>query len=778
MSQNRGYGQFTHGLGVGDVDGDGRADLLEKDGWWQQTETAGELFKFHPTKFAESGGSQMFAYDFDGDGDNDVVSVQHAHAYGLCWFERRGGKDDFLFVRHEILGRNPADNPFGLAISQMHAIALADIDGDGVQDLITGKRFWAHGGADPGAQQLPVLYWFRTTRAASGLTFQPHLIDLRAGVGTQLAVTDIDGDGNSDIVVGNKLGTVVLLNTGQREPDPEPSQVALHQVGTDEFKNGVRTSEPLTPEAEKATFVLPAGFEAQLVAAEPDIAKPMNMAFDSRGRLWVSSSVEYPFPAADGEGRDTIKVLEDTDGDGRADKITTFADNLNIPIGLYPYGQGVICYSIPNIWYLQDTDGDGKADKRDILYGPFDYSRDTHGMCNAFTRGFDGWLYACHGFNNQSSVTGADGHQVSMHSGNTFRMRLDGSRIEHFTHGQVNPFGMALNPDGDLLTADCHTKPITLLMQGGVYESFGKPHDGFGFVPHVMEHLHGSTAIGGIALYHADQFRPVYHGNAFGGNVMTSRVNRNSLQHVGSSIRAREEPDFLIAGDPWFRPVDLQIGPDGALYIADFYNRIIGHYEVPLTHPGRDRQRGRIWRIVFNGPEQRRDMKTNSTAPAATDQSNDIDAAIARLSSPNLAVRMSATDQLSDQFGRAAVDRIRVALAETSDHHAKIHLLWVLHRLDAIMESELLTASGDRDARVRRHAFQIMGAMNDVSAQSTQRLIAGLADPDAHVRRLAVLASARHPSAQLTRPLMRAIQDTPPSDVHLRQRCGCRLEIT
>ena len=132
-----------------------------------------------------------------------------------------------------------------------------------------------------------------------------------------------------------------------------------------------------------------------LVASEPDIAKPMNLAFDQRGRLWVSSSTEYPYAApSDRTPQDTITILEDTTGDGRADKVTTFADGLNIPMGLYPYGDGVICFSIPYIWYLRDTDGDDHVDVREKLYGPFDYSRDTHGMCNAFTRGLDGWLYA------------------------------------------------------------------------------------------------------------------------------------------------------------------------------------------------------------------------------------------------------------------------------------------------------------------------------------------------------------------------------------------------
>ncbi|HBC60488.1 MAG TPA: hypothetical protein DC058_04635, partial [Planctomycetaceae bacterium] len=372
----------------------------------------------------------------------------------------------------------------------------------------------------------------------------------------------------------------------------------------DQFALGVRDTEPVSAEEQHRSFELPAGFRVHLVASEPQVAKPMNLAVDARGRLWVSSSEEYPFAAAaDAVPRDTIRILEDTDGDFRADRSTVFADGLNIPIGLMPWQDGVICFSIPNIWLLRDTDGDGVCDSREVLYGPFDTSRDTHGMCNAFRRGDDGWIYACHGFNNRSEVAGRDGHRVVLTSGNTFRFRPDGSRIELYTQGQVNPFGMAIDQLGDIYTADCHTKPVTLLLPGGCYDSFGRPHDGLGYVPNVMDHLHGSTAIAALALGAETLFPAEYADSTFDGNVMTSRINRNQLQRRGSSVRAVEQPDLVSSRDPWFRPVDLVAGPDGALYVADFYNRIIGHYEVDLKHPGRDRYRGRIWRVSWEAAD-------------------------------------------------------------------------------------------------------------------------------------------------------------------------------
>ena len=408
------------------------------------------------------------------------------------------------------------------------------------------------------------------------------------------------------------------------------------------YGQGVRETDWQSPAQEQAGFHLPPGFSIELFASEPLIAKPLNMAWDARGRLWVTSSTAYPYPAADSSSAgDTLKILEDTDGDGRADKATTFADGLNIPIGVLPVAQGAICFSIPNLWLLRDVDGDDRADERIKLLGPFDTTRDTHGMINSLTRGDDGWVYACHGFNNQSHVTAADGSQVSLTSGNTFRFREDGSRVELVTQGQVNPFGMTRDEWGNFYTADCHSKPLTALLPGGCYPSFGRPHDGLGFAPAMMDHLHGSTAICGLNYYRADQFPAAYRHRFYSGNVMTSRINANALVWQGATATARELPDFLTSDDPWFRPVDIQLGLDGSLYVADFYNRIIGHYEVPLDHPGRDRTSGRIWRITYAGPP---------AEPSQVDCAN----VLAELASSNatrreLAVELAISDlQLSD----------------------------------------------------------------------------------------------------------------------------------
>ena len=199
--------KFTHGLGIGDVNGDGRTDLLEKSRWWEQPASleGDPEWVSHRCDFSNGGGAQMFAYDFDGDGDQDVLTSLAAHGYGLAWFEQNEGN----FVRHNLIAQDPLENPYGVAFSQIHGIALEDIDGDGLKDIVTGKRFWAHNGHDPGELDPAVIYWFRTVRKAGGVEFVPYLIDDNSGVGVEDKTGDANGDGFPDIVIANKHGVFV-----------------------------------------------------------------------------------------------------------------------------------------------------------------------------------------------------------------------------------------------------------------------------------------------------------------------------------------------------------------------------------------------------------------------------------------------------------------------------------------------------------------------------------------------------------------------------------------
>ncbi|QDU78832.1 Membrane bound L-sorbosone dehydrogenase [Polystyrenella longa] len=534
----------------------------------------------------------------------------------------------------------------------------------------------------------------------------------------------------------------------------------------DPFATQVRPTPKLTPAEEQQKLSVPDGFEIQLFAADPQISKPLNMAFDKDGRLWITDTLEYPFPVKEGEaGRDSIKILEDTDGDGTADKITTFVDGLNIPMGLIPYKDGVIAFSIPNIWFFRDTDGDGKADQREKLYGPVGFDRDTHGLHNSFRRHFSNWLHVNHGFSNNTTVAGSDGHVVKMNSGNTYRLQLDGSRVEQFTHGQVNPFGTALDPLGNLFTADCHSKPVYQLLHGGYYPSFGKPDDGLGYVPPMMDHQHGSTAIAGLSVYIGDNFPPEYRGNTFSGNVMTSRVNRDKLEFHGSTITAVEEEDFVISEDPWFRPVDVRTGPDGALYIADFYNKIIGHYEVDLNHPERDRTSGRIWRIVYTGDHPETEPATKATPLG--------DAALAvlieNLDHVTLTQRMLASYEIIDRIGAEAEQPLRKVLGTSDSPYVRSHALWILKAIGKVTESDFQQAAEDSQAMVRTHAMKALAETGDWSEVHSELTKAGLNDKDSFVKRAAAEALAQHPRQGNIELLLTALTTVPEEDNHLRQ---------
>lgn len=209
------FQKYTHGLGVGDINGNGLMDILEKAGWWEQPADWDQQspWKFHPYPFAPGqGGAQMFAYDIDGDGDNDVITALNAHAYGIAWYEQIQVDGEITFKKHIIMPDKPEANAYGVTFSQPHAMACVDIDGDGVKDLVTGKRFYAHNGKDPGADDPAVLYWFRTSRQQDGsVEFIPYLIDDNSGVGCQVATGDLNGDNKIDIVISNKKGVFAFI---------------------------------------------------------------------------------------------------------------------------------------------------------------------------------------------------------------------------------------------------------------------------------------------------------------------------------------------------------------------------------------------------------------------------------------------------------------------------------------------------------------------------------------------------------------------------------------
>ncbi len=340
ISDKSAGGKFTHGLGLGDVNGDQRLDLLEKSGWWEQPESLADdpIWKKHPFPFADGTGSaQMFADDVDGDGDNDVITSLNAHGYGLAWYENvPTSGDEITFKQHLIMGSKPEENSHGVVISQLHGVELVDIDGDGLKDILTGKRYWAHGpkgDAEPSAPA--VVFWFqhKAGKTADDVQWIPHQIDDDSGVGTEVDYADLNGDGAIDVVTANKKGAYVHLQQ-RKDGQSNRHQPRAVKLAARPTNLGLPKNEGLLPHEAAAAMTVPEGFSVQLAAGEPMIHQPVAMAFDHRGRLWIVEAHTYPIRAPEGEGKDNIVILEDTDSDGVFDKRTVFMAGLNLVSGL------------------------------------------------------------------------------------------------------------------------------------------------------------------------------------------------------------------------------------------------------------------------------------------------------------------------------------------------------------------------------------------------------------------------------------------------------------
>jgi putative heme-binding domain-containing protein len=530
----------------------------------------------------------------------------------------------------------------------------------------------------------------------------------------------------------------------------------------------VAPTEALSPADEMKGFKLPKGYVVQLVASEPDIFKPMNLSFDYKGRIWITDSLEYPYAAKDGtKPRDSVKILSNIGPDGKAQKIETFAEGLNIPIGLLPLPskkgapQTALVHSIPNVYKMQDNNNDNKADTKEPFLTGFGF-RDTHGMTNSFQLHWDGWIHATHGFSNDSEVKSSEGKLLKMNSGNTYRYRPDGTGLQSYTRGQVNPFGMTVDSWGNFYTADCHSSPIYQLLQGATYPSFSKPHDGLGFGPDMIKHSHGSTGICGITALNSDSFPEEHQETMIIGNVVTSRINHDRVDRKGATPSAVELPDFMTSEDLWFRPVDIKMGPDGALYILDFYNKVIGHYEVPLTHPGRDRNRGRIWRVFYTG----KDGKL-SPPPLPDFTAMSVEELIKNLGSKNQTMRIMAGNELVAREDSEATKSLLAAINKPADNFQQVHAMWALLRLNALPDQAIETIITNPAPFVRVHGIKMATSKPQLNEGLATLVQKALEDTDGRVQIAAVQGLAQHPSEANLKSILSFRTKVNQNDSHL-----------
>ncbi len=651
ISEAVGEYPFGHGLGVGDVNSDGRADVIWKGGWYEQPKSldGDPLWTFHKYQFAGPGGADMFAYDVDGDGDNDVITSLAAHTFGLAWFEQVKDGDEITFKKHVIMGDKPEDNPYGVLFTEPHAVELHDMDGDGLKDIVTGKTYWSHHRQSPMWDAGAVVYWFKLQRTKRELDSSvpgpiidwiPYLADGEAGIGRQLNIADTDGDKLPDIIAGGMVGSHVLRHRTKKVSKDEWLEAQPLK------KKPVAMADGLSPQEAAKQMTVPPGFKASLVAGEPLVHQPVAFTFDSRGRIWVAEAYTYPNRAKDGQGQDKIVILEDKDGDGYHETRKVFIEGLNLVSGLEVGFGGVWVGAAPYLMFIPDQNGDDEPDgppmkaeppapdlqfPKDVPAGAtvlldgFGW-QDTHETLNAFIWGPDGWLYGCHGVFTHSKVgkPGTPAEQRQGLNAGVWRYHPTKHVFEVFAHGSSNPWGVDFNEHGHAFITACVIPHLYHIIQGGKYQRQGGQHfDPYFFedIKTIADHQHyvgnlrdhawwghephaptdtlaagGGHAHAGAMIYLGDNFPPQYRNTLFMSNIHGNRVNQDLLVRKGSGYVGKHGKDLLIANDRWFRGINLKTGPDGSVYVIDWYDKNACHRTNSEIW---DRTNGRIYNVKY-----------------------------------------------------------------------------------------------------------------------------------------------------------------------------------
>ncbi|MBN12230.1 MAG: cytochrome C [Opitutaceae bacterium] len=728
--------RFGHGLGTGDIDGDGDLDVIDRYSWWENPGTSRSSGSWKKRTWVpvpyERGGAQIHVHDVDGDGLNDIVTSLNGHGYGLAWFRQTRGSDgSTAFEHHDIMGESSAQNPYGIAFSQLHAVELKDIDGDGLKDIVTGKRWHAHYGKDPGNNQEPALYWFRCVRSNDGVEFVPYRIDNESGVGVDVLVEDLNGDQRLDVVSASKKGVSIHFQKADLMTKvPILWKVLGGRPDTD-------WADSLGPEEAARKMEVPEGFHVDLIASEPDIFQPIAMCFDARGRIWAVEGKTYPQRSPGEKGDDRILIFEDQDGDGDFETKKTFMENLNLVSGIEVGFGGVWIGAAPYLLFVPDANGDDVPDGvPEILLDGWGYE-DTHETLNSFTWGPDGWLYGCHGVFTHSKVgkPGTPDAERDPINAGIWRYHPTHHEFEVFAWGTSNPWGLDFDENGDWFATACVIPHYYQITQGGRYFRQAGQH----FNPYVYDdietiadHLHygdgtfasmkgdgkvdralqrekaaDTSALGGghahcgLVIYQADTFPEEYQGDSLFHNLHGHRIVRETPEKDGSGHVIRHTLDFALANDHAFIGVALMQGPDGAVYASDWHDPQTCHHRDPHIW---DRTDGRIFRIRYGEK-----ATTKIELPSASDEE-----LIKYLSHKNAFMARQAQRLLQERSYSENLDETYVAkaLKDLLNNHpsrsVRLRSLWTMQVCELISSNGMYSLLRDSDEFVRSWAVQFI----------------------------------------------------------------------
>ena len=405
--------------------------------------------------------------------------------------------------------------------------------------------------------------------------------------------------------------------------------------------------EGLSPEDAVAKMTLPPGFKATLFAGEPDVKQPIAFAIDDRGRLWVAEAYTYPKRAPEGEGKDRILVFEDTDGDGKFNKRTVFMEGLNLVSGIELGFGGVYVGAAPYLMFIPIADGDEPkpAGKPEILLDGWDFARDTHETLNSFKWGPDGWLYGCHGVFCPSLVgkPGAPESERQWMDAGIWRYHPTKKIFEVFAEGTSNPWGFDFDEHGQLIEEACVIPHLWHMIQGGRYQRQGGEHFTinaeetarneksreknsrksifpyvYDDIKTIADHVHyagdkgphagngrsasagGGHAHAGLLIYQGDNWPEEYRGKIFMNNIHGACINQDVPERQGSGFVGHHAPNLINFNDSWSQIINLQSGPDGAVYMIDWYDKNQCHHNDANGH---DRSNGRIFKISYGEPK-------------------------------------------------------------------------------------------------------------------------------------------------------------------------------